>query len=102
MNYFYLKNQLNKTPLTPMQQESFEHILNMIPKKYQDNLMLRKIIDSSFEETKLVYAEAMKKSVLHNVLIVPKVRGLDNEKSGKPTNESEYVRSGRRAWIWPA
>ncbi len=91
MNYFYLKNQLNKTPLTPMQQESFENILNMIPKKYQDNTMLRRIIDSSFDETKLVYAEAMKNSVLHNVLVVPKVKGLENEKQSKSLLESEWV-----------
>lgn len=89
MNYFYIKNQLHKTPIVPMQQDSFENILAMIPEKYQQSPKMHRIIDNVFEETKVVYAEAMKKSVVQSVLLAPKVKGLENEKAGPIPKEPE-------------
>jgi hypothetical protein len=91
MNYFYLKHQLHKTPIVPMQAESFENILDMIPEKYQKSPKMRKMIENVFEETEKVYHEAMKKSVVQSVLLAPKVKGLENEKAGPIPKDPEYV-----------
>lgn len=87
MNYFYIKNQLQKTPIVPMQQESFENILNMVPEKYQIQPKMRKIIEDVFEEAKIVYSDSIKKSVIEGVLLAPKVKGLENEKAGPPPQD---------------
>jgi hypothetical protein len=84
-----LKNQLQKTPIVPMQAESFESILNMVPEKFHKNPKMRKIIDNVFEETEKVYHDAMKTAVIQSVLLAPKVRGLENEKAGPEPREPE-------------
>lgn len=89
MNYIFLKKQLNQTPIVPMQPESFENILDMVHDCYQDNKNMNTVVTEFFSETKEMYYEAMQKSVVQNVLIAPKIKGLENEISGPPPKEPE-------------
>lgn len=91
MTYFILKNQLSQTPIVPMQKESFDNILALVQDCYQNIKSMNDVIEEVFTETKQVYYEAMQKSVLQNVLIVPKIKGLENENFGPPPKEPEYV-----------
>jgi hypothetical protein len=79
MNYYFLKKQLVKTPLVPMQQESFENILSLVHGFNQKNKNLLEVIESYFEETRHMYDEAMQRSIIQSVLVAPEVRGLENE-----------------------
>ena len=70
-----------------MQQESFDNILKLVQDCYRDVKSMNDVIEEVFSETKKVYYEAMHKSVLQNVLIVPKIKGLENELFGLPPKE---------------
>lgn len=89
MNYYYLKNQLQKAPVVPMQAESFNNILSMIPSKYSKQPKMRRVIDEVFDETKNCYNEAIKKAIIENVIVAPKVKGLENEKAGPPAPDPQ-------------
>ena len=89
MNYYFLKKQLNKTPIVPMQQESFDNILKMVQDCYESNPTTNNVITGVFEETKQIYFDAMQKSIIQNVLVTPDVKGLENELHGGPPKETE-------------
>jgi hypothetical protein len=74
-----MKEQLKKTPLTPVQQESFNRILMKCSDQYEDKPNLNKVVDDIFVDTKIMYSEAMKKSLVQSILIPPDVKGLENE-----------------------
>ncbi len=72
-----------------MQQESFDHILALVKDNYRNVKSMNDVIEEVFSETKKVYYEAMQKSVLQNVLVVPKIKGLEGEVFGLPPKEPE-------------
>ena len=80
---------MSQTPIVPMQQESFDNILALVQDCYRNVKSMNDVIEEVFKESKQVYYEAMQKSVLQNVLIVPKIKGLENENFGLPPKEPE-------------
>jgi dynein heavy chain len=72
-----------------MQDESFKNILTMVEDCYRSNAKLNKVVNDVFSETKLMFNEAMQKSILQNVLVKPDVKGLENETAGPPPVEQE-------------
>ncbi len=84
-----MKEQLKKTPLTPVQQESFNRILMKCSDQYEDKPNLNKVVDDIFVDTKIMYSEAMKKSLVQSILIPPDVKGLENE-----FREKKIVKNG--------
>ena len=72
-----------------MQQKSFDNILALVKDCYQNTKTMNDKVEEVFSEARKVYHEAMHKSVIQNVLIVPKVKGLENEKAGPPPKEPE-------------
>ena len=74
---------LNNTPIVPMQQESFNRILmkcqDQFVKNENNSERLNKVIDVLFNDTKLMYYEAMQESLVKSVLIPPNVKGLEQE-----------------------
>ncbi len=89
MNYHFLKNQLKRAPIVPMQQESFENILIMVEDCYQNNMKMNQVIDDFFSDTKQMYHDAMQKSVYQNILQTPNVKGLENDKIDAPKKDLE-------------
>lgn len=84
-----MKNQLNKTPIVPIQQESFESILTKVQDKYEDKPHLNKVVKEVFADTKLMYHEAMQKALIQSILVAPNVKGLENEYSNFMTKDPE-------------
>lgn len=92
MNYYFIKSQLNKSPIVPMQQESFDNILDKVYEYYDErNINMIRVKDEFFVDTKEMYYESMHKSILQNTIITPPVKGLENEKFGSPPKELELV-----------
>jgi hypothetical protein len=89
MNYVFLKKQLQRAPIVPMQDESFKNILIMVQDCYQSNNKLDSVIEDVFSETKLMYNEAMQRSILQNFLIKPDVKGLENDMNRPPPIEQQ-------------
>lgn len=89
LNYMFLKKQLNQTPIVPMQAESINNIFYLVRDCYRDDKNMNRVKNEFIEETKKMYYEAMHKSVAQNFLIVPKVKGLENENLGSPPKEPE-------------
>ena len=79
MNYHFLKKQITKTPIVPIQQETYERILHKVKDCYQNNNAMNKVAETVFEDMKDMYNEAMQKTVIQNVLIAPDVKGLETE-----------------------
>lgn len=91
MNYFRIKKQLNKTPIVPMQQESFDNILIKVQDVDQDTHSMNLVKDEFFIETKEMYFNAMQRTIVENTIVTPNVKGLENEPSGSPPKELEYL-----------
>ncbi len=88
MNYIFLKKQLNKTPVVPMQEESFQRILEKVQDLYHNNAAMNNVVDSVFKDTKQIYFEAMQKSIIENALIQPDVKGRSEKKKEPDSNNS--------------
>lgn len=89
MNYIRIKRQLSKTPIVPMQQESFDNILIKVRDVYRDNANMNAVKDEFFVETKDMYFQAMQRTIVENTIVTPDVRGLENEPRGRPFKELE-------------
>ena len=89
MNFHFLKKQLNYTPIVPMQSVSFDNILRLVQDCYVDNINMNTVIEEYFNDTKIMYHEAIQKSVIQNSLIAPNVRGLENEVISSPSLDPE-------------
>ena len=85
----FLKKQLNKTPIVPMQPESYQRILAKVQDLYQNNSVMNAVIDQVFTDAKQIYYEAMQKSIIQNAIIAPDVKGLKNEERSKPNKDPE-------------
>ena len=89
MNFQFLKKQLNHTPIVPMQSNSFDNILRLVQDCYVNNKNMNDVIEEYFNETRIMYHEAIQKSVIQNSLIPPNVKGLENEILSAPPKDSE-------------
>lgn len=87
----FLKKQLNKTPIVPMQPESYQRILAKVQDLYQNNPVMNAIIDEVFTDAKQIFYDAMQKSIIQNALITPDVKGLKEEYHGTPKKDPEYA-----------
>jgi dynein heavy chain len=63
LNYQFLKRCVESAPVTPMQQELFDHILQMIPPRLQATPELKEVIRELFEEISDTFNKSMKKSM---------------------------------------
>ena len=82
MNYYFLKKQITKTPIVPMQQETFDRILQKVQDCYQNNAEMNRVVEDVFNNTREMYNDAMQRSIIQNVLIAPEVKGLEAERFG--------------------
>ncbi len=89
MNYYFLKKQITKTPIVPMQQETFERILDKVQDSYQNTSEMNQVVEEVFKSTREMYNDAMQRSIIQNVLIAPEVKGLESERFGPPSKDQE-------------
>lgn len=89
MNFYRIKSHLNKTPIVPMQQESFDNILEKVHDVYRDNANMNMVKDEFFVDTKEMYFQAMQRTILESTIVTPSVNGLENEATGRPPSELE-------------
>lgn len=82
---------MKKAPIVPMQQESFDNILEKVEDVYRDNFNMNRVKDEFFIDTKEMYFQSMQKSILENTILTPNVKGIDDEKIGTPPKELEYI-----------
>jgi hypothetical protein len=73
-----------------MQQSSFDNIFSLVQDCYVENRNMKNVVEEYFEETKVMYHEAMHTSVVQNSLIAPKVKGLEQEAIASPPQDLEY------------
>ncbi len=79
LNYHFLKQQITKTPIVPIQQETFERILIKVQDCYQNTPSMNLVVEAVFKDTRDMYNEAIQRTVIQNVLKAPDVKGLENE-----------------------
>lgn len=89
MNYHFLKKQITKTPIVPIQTETFDHILAKVEDCFTNTPSMNRVVTEVFEDTKSMYNEAMQKTVIQNVLIAPNVKGLEDEQTRTGSNDQE-------------
>lgn len=89
MNFYRIKRQLNKTPIVPMQQESFDNILGKVRDVYRDVPMMNQVKEEFFVDTKDMYYQAMQQTILENTIVTPQVKGLENERMSRTQKEPE-------------
>lgn len=89
MNYHFLKKQITKTPIVPMQQDTFERILHKVEDTYQNNKTMNRVVETVFEDARNMYNEAMQQTVTRNVLIAPDVKGLEDEQIATKSKDVE-------------
>ncbi|ELU12017.1 hypothetical protein CAPTEDRAFT_196412 [Capitella teleta] len=82
LNYQFLKRCVETAPVTPMQQEWFEQILQMIPARLQATPKLQAVISALFEEINETFNKSMKKSMVQLALVKPHVQGLEEDDTG--------------------
>lgn len=89
MNYHFLKKQITKTPIVPMQQDTFERILHKVEDTYQNNKSMNHVVETVFEDARNMYNKAMQQTVANSVLIAPDVKGLEAEQVATKSKDVE-------------
>ncbi|XP_052285538.1 dynein axonemal heavy chain 12-like isoform X2 [Dreissena polymorpha] len=87
LNYQFMKKCVESGPITPMQKEWAQKIVQMIPPALRSTPYLRECVDELFEEIRTDFTASMKKSMVQHVLVKPEVKGLDGEVAGPPPEE---------------
>lgn len=62
-----------------MQEESFRNIIYMVQDCLKDNPQQNQIVNEVFDETKIMYEDAMQRSIMNSSIIKPDVKGLESE-----------------------
>ncbi|XP_064633435.1 dynein axonemal heavy chain 12-like isoform X2 [Lineus longissimus] len=87
LNYQFMKTCVESAPVTEIQQEWFDNILQMIPDRLKSDAQMKEVIAELFEEISVNFNQSMKKSMVQHALVKPDVRGLEEDDSGPPPEE---------------
>jgi len=95
--YWFMKESVQSGPISPVQQSWLDSMLTRIQAPLKRSKKQKKIIHDCFEIVKQEFIDSMKESMIQHVLVVPKVKGLENEKAGPPPSEPTGL-DFRRPW----
>jgi hypothetical protein len=63
LNYQFMKTCVECAPVTEIQQEWFDNILQMIPDRLKSDAYMKEVIDELFQEISVNFNQSMKKSM---------------------------------------
>ncbi|XP_072136530.1 dynein axonemal heavy chain 12 isoform X2 [Mobula birostris] len=81
LNYLFMKQCVESSPVVPIQQQWLDSILTLVPLSLREGKMREVIIRELFEEVTKDFENSMKRFLVKSVLVKPEVKGLEYEDS---------------------
>uniref|UniRef100_A0A4W3H1L8 Dynein axonemal heavy chain 12 n=1 Tax=Callorhinchus milii TaxID=7868 RepID=A0A4W3H1L8_CALMI len=81
LNYLYMKQSVESSPVVPIQQEWLATILTLVPEGLREGKKRETMVQDLFEEVVQDFDKSMKRFMVRNVLVKPDVKGLEYEDS---------------------
>uniref|UniRef100_A0A8C6W3B9 Dynein heavy chain 12, axonemal n=1 Tax=Nannospalax galili TaxID=1026970 RepID=A0A8C6W3B9_NANGA len=86
LNYIYMKQCVESSPIVPIQQEWLDHMLMLIPGHLKEGNKREELLGSLVNEVSNDFEKSMKRYLVQSVLVKPDVKWLEDE--GEPLPES--------------
>ncbi|KAM6176988.1 dynein axonemal heavy chain 12 [Erethizon dorsatum] len=86
LNYNYMKQCVESSPIVPIQQEWLDHMLMLIPEPLKEGKEREELLECLINEVSSDFEKSMKRCLVQSVLVKPPVKWLEDE--GGPLPES--------------
>ncbi|XP_059129967.1 dynein axonemal heavy chain 12 isoform X1 [Peromyscus eremicus] len=86
LNYIYMKQCVESSPIVPIQPEWLDHMLMLIPEHLKEGKKREELLGSLVSEVSSDFEKSMKRYLVQSVLVKPPVQWLEDE--GGPLPES--------------
>lgn len=86
LNYIYMKQCVESSPIVPIQPEWLDHMLMLIPEHLKEGEKRGELLGSLVNEVSNDFEKSMKRYLVQSVLVKPSVNWLEDE--GGPLPES--------------
>ncbi|CAH2313072.1 Hypothetical predicted protein [Pelobates cultripes] len=97
LNYLYMKNCVESSPVVPIQKHWLNSILSHVPASLQQGKDREDLVKELLEEVSHDFEKSMKRHLVKSVLVKPEVKGLEAEDS-RPLPESPVGLDFSRPW----
>ncbi|XP_063282951.1 dynein axonemal heavy chain 12 [Pelobates fuscus] len=97
LNYLYMKNCVESSPVVPIQKHWLNSILSNVPASLQQGKDREDLVKELLEEVSQDFEKSMKRHLVKSVLVKPEVKGLEAEDS-RPLPESPVGLDFSRPW----
>ncbi|XP_032178971.1 dynein heavy chain 12, axonemal isoform X4 [Mustela erminea] len=79
LNYIYMKQCVESSPIVPIQQEWLDHMLMLIPESLKEGKEREELMNSLISEVSSDFENSMKRYLVRSVLVKPPVKWLEDE-----------------------
>lgn len=86
LNYIFMKQCVESSPIVPIQPEWLDHMLMLIPEHLKEGKKREELLGSLIKEVSNDFEKSMKRYLVQSVLVKPQVKWLEDE--GGPLPES--------------
>ncbi|XP_021099628.1 dynein heavy chain 12, axonemal [Heterocephalus glaber] len=86
LNYNYMKQCVESSPIVPIQQEWLDHMLMLIPEPLKEGKEREEVLECLINEVSSDFEKSMKRCLVQSVLVKPPVKWLED--GGSPLPES--------------
>nr|XP_044991758.1 dynein axonemal heavy chain 12 [Jaculus jaculus] len=96
LNYIYMKQCVESSPIVPIQQEWLDHMLMLVPEHLKEGKQRQELLQSLISEVAADFNKSMKRYMVHSVLVKPPVKWLEDE--GGPLPEPPVGLDYSKPW----
>ncbi|XP_052045898.1 dynein axonemal heavy chain 12 [Apodemus sylvaticus] len=86
LNYIFMKQCVESSPIVPIQPQWLDHMLMLIPEHLKEGKNREELLGSLIHEVSMDFEKSMKRYLVQSVLVKPPVKWLEDE--GGPLPES--------------
>ncbi|XP_034354027.1 dynein axonemal heavy chain 12 isoform X4 [Arvicanthis niloticus] len=86
LNYIFMKQCVESSPIVPIQPQWLDHMLMLIPEHLKEGKRREELLGSLINEVSMDFEKSMKRYLVKSVLVKPPVKWLEDE--GGPLPES--------------
>ncbi|XP_031217595.1 dynein heavy chain 12, axonemal [Mastomys coucha] len=86
LNYIFMKQCVESSPIVPIQPQWLDHMLMLIPEHLKEGKKREELLESLIDEVSMDFEKSMKRYLVQSVLVKPPVKWLEDE--GGPLPES--------------
>ncbi|XP_078517697.1 dynein axonemal heavy chain 12 [Lissotriton helveticus] len=97
LNYIFMKERVESSPVVPIQKKWLDSILSRVPPSMKEGKQKKVLVQELLQEITKDFEKSMKRYLVRSVLAIPDLKGLENE-DREPLPESPVGLDFSKPW----